>query len=1225
MKWILSIILVLLTTSNLYSQINQLNELLRNKKGNPLLNQETSNSTAGQIYDRYFKTNTNTPSIITTIEGEEPVIQNIDLDEKMEIIIEFKEVPYLIRKKMDGYADESIYFNRFSQIRNVLEDMQQSQLNKLNDLQPNEIKINKEFYKLFFGVSATVRRGNLNRLNELKYVKKLHYNREMKANLSESISLIKVDSVWSQFGVKGDSIVIAIIDTGIDYLHPALGGGFGPGFKVIGGYDFINNDDDPIDDNGHGTHVAGIVSADGDSIIGIAPKSSLIALKVLDRSGRGRGDDIIAAIEYCADPNGDGNTDDMVDIINLSLGSYYGNPDDPTSVAVDNASFLGITSSIAAGNGYSYKSIGSPGTAKSAITVGASDSEDKLAIFSSKGPVNKTYSIKPDVVAPGVDINSLKLGGGTVEYSGTSMAAPIVAGVCALLKSIHPNWGPEELKSALMTTSIDIGEEAMAQGAGRIDALKAAKVQTTIFPSQLSFGIDNLEETNWVVADTLTISNHSDIMQTYSFQKDVDHSGINIEFYPTSISIDAGAEGEIIVELSVDNSIVPFPDWASLSYDGNILISGNENLHIPFAFVKAAKLIIVSDSPRPFGGIIGSNYVSPIYFSNDMYEAEIILPPNTYDIFASIHGDEKIKILTKEEIEITDYKRVDLDFNNLEIKVIYDGVDELGNPLEYPSKQFILFPPLTTPLIGASYSFPYDTLYFSDISDRYKLSFSESSVDEVAAEKITIVHHTVLEGISDNLLLQNDPSTFIRREIEVRSRVDNAELSIFNDGVIGRNLFRTGGFQIYVREMDSSSWRGEILLSSFKNDTYLPSVSFFAGTFSIQGFEGYSTPLILEWNGKLQPFSSFKPSADVLLTNQDSPIVFGRNPLFSDALFLNNYWEDYNFITSFAFYGSNQEFFYNMENNSILKVFDKNNNLVQSDSNTILKKEMLPEEYYRVEFTTSNYSLNGIEGELKLVSDFDLSAEDSTPPKITSLKFLNQTREIKDHFSIGDSILIYFSSADIEYNLLDYSYSRIYNSINSSRTELSVRINGLEKWKPVEVFTISEDSTIGFLYKADLTSYANLDSASIDLQLQFIDMAGNKTNWKIAPAFTVGKMPVITDVEDSEIEGSTEQYSFKLEANYPNPFNPSTTIKYQIPSVQTPLLGGVGGGLVTLKVYDILGREVATLVNKQQKAGNYEVSFDASNLTSGVYFYRLQATNSTGQGFNESKKMLLLK
>ena len=95
---------------------------------------------------------------------------------------------------------------------------------------------------------------------------------------------------------------------------------------------------------------------------------------------------------------------------------------------------------------------------------------------------------------------------------------------------------------------------------------------------------------------------------------------------------------------------------------------------------------------------------------------------------------------------------------------------------------------------------------------------------------------------------------------------------------------------------------------------------------------------------------------------------------------------------------------------------------------------------------------------------------------------------------------------------------------------------------------------------------------------------------------------------------------FELSQNYPNPFNPSTTIQYSIPSTQNPLLGGVGGGFITLKVYDVLGREVATLVNKEQNAGNYEVRFDASGLSSGLYFYKL----SSGS-YNKTMKMLLLK
>src|SRR5258707_9948211 len=134
-------------------------------------------------------------------------------------------------------------------------------------------------------------------IQHLDYVKKIHLNGKVETTLDESVHVIEADSVWQQYGDQGDSIVVGIIDTGIDYLHPALGGGFGPGFKVIGGYDIFNHDSDPTDDHGHGTHVAGIVAANGDSIKGVAPHARLMAFKVLDQNGYGTQATVIEGIE----------------------------------------------------------------------------------------------------------------------------------------------------------------------------------------------------------------------------------------------------------------------------------------------------------------------------------------------------------------------------------------------------------------------------------------------------------------------------------------------------------------------------------------------------------------------------------------------------------------------------------------------------------------------------------------------------------------------------------------------------------------------------------------------------------------------------------------------------------------------------------------------------------------------------------------------------------------
>ena len=149
------------------------------------------------------------------------------------------------------------------------------------------------------------------------------------------------------------------------------------------------------------------------------------------------------------DPDNNPSTDDAVNIISMSLGGP-GDPDDPMSQAVDNATAAGIICVIAAGNSGDYQTIGSPGCARTALTVGASDDNDNIAYFSSRGPSNKIFAVKPEIVAPGVFINSTKLGGGYIEYSGTSMATPHVAGCAALILQIHP-----ELDACYDKSSID--------------------------------------------------------------------------------------------------------------------------------------------------------------------------------------------------------------------------------------------------------------------------------------------------------------------------------------------------------------------------------------------------------------------------------------------------------------------------------------------------------------------------------------------------------------------------------------------------------------------------------------------------------------------------------------------------------------------------------------------------------------------------------------------------
>jgi len=344
-----------------------------------------------------------------------------------------------------------------------------------------------DYRRLFNGVATTLSQADVARAATLPYVKAVFKDEPVQAVLNDSVSLIGADQVWNLVGATGAGVRIAVIDTGVDYGHQDLGSCLGLGCKVLGGYDFVNGDADPMDDHGHGTHVAGIAAANG-VVKGVAPDAEILAYKVLGADGWGSSSDIIAALEAALDPDGNPATDDGADVVNLSLGGW-GDPDDPLSQAVDNGVSAGVVVAAAAGNsGPSPRSVGSPGTARKAITVGATDKYDLISYLSSRGPViwQNGAIIKPDIVAPGVNICSSRwdsawpglecIDQDHVAISGTSMATPHVAGAAALLLQAHPDWTPTEVKMALRNTALDLGYDVNTQGYGRLRVLPAAQL-----------------------------------------------------------------------------------------------------------------------------------------------------------------------------------------------------------------------------------------------------------------------------------------------------------------------------------------------------------------------------------------------------------------------------------------------------------------------------------------------------------------------------------------------------------------------------------------------------------------------------------------------------------------------------------------------------------------------------------------------------------------------------
>ncbi|MBS4190086.1 S8 family serine peptidase [Bacillus sp. FJAT-49705] len=556
----------------------------------------------------------------------------------------------------------------------------------------------------------------------------------------ESIKMIGGEEVRGLFDAKnqrltGKGIKVGVIDTGVDYTHPDLRTNYG------GGQDLVDGDNDPMETTEregestlHGTHVAGIIAANG-KIQGVAPEATIISYRALGPGGNGTTEQVIAAIDQAVK--------DQVDILNLSLGNNVNGPDLPISMALNKAVEKGITAVTSSGNsGPNNWTVGSPGTASKAISVGAStpalniayleaagkkfrleplqgsvewhfnksyeimfaglgskeelkdangkivllergeltftekainayeagaiaviiynntkgtffgnlekgvsipvtavskasgekikkemtnkrlfartyiiEEKDVLADFSSRGPVTSTWEIKPDVLAPGVAINST-VPGGYLPLQGTSMAAPHVAGACALIKQAHPEWSPEKIKAALMNTAKPLlnkkGElyRTFEQGAGRIQIEKALKTNTLVMPASLQFGKFQLSDRLHEHSGFVTIENIGLKGQNYSFSIPRAEKGLSWRL-PLPLYLKPGEKKRVEIKLSVDTHLLD-----KKVYDGtHILNAGSEKIMLPYLYVLEEP-----DYPRVMGFGIGKGD------QKQTYRYEVYLP-----------------------------------------------------------------------------------------------------------------------------------------------------------------------------------------------------------------------------------------------------------------------------------------------------------------------------------------------------------------------------------------------------------------------------------------------------------------------------------------------------------------------------------------------------------------------------------------------------------------------
>ncbi|MFF5208116.1 S8 family serine peptidase [Streptosporangium sp. NPDC000396] len=354
--------------------------------------------------------------------------------------------------------------------------------------------------------------------------------------LDQSVKQIGATEAWKQ-GMTGKGVTVAVLDSGYDPDHPDLKG-------VVAQERNFSEDPDIRDIVGHGTHVASTVAGAGEKYRGVAPDAKLAIGKIGSRWGM-TDSAILAGMEWAS-------VEVKAKVVNMSIGAPDGLDLDPVEQAVNTLSArTGTLFVVAAGNNGTPGSVGSPGSADAALTVGAVDKADRLADFSSRGPRVSDHAIKPDLTAPGVDIVAAAAKG-TADgpyrtLSGTSMATPHVAGAAAILAQRHPDWNGERLKAALIGSAKPTGGATpYEQGAGRVDLVRALAQQVVAVPGNVWAAFPWDDPSERVSAKTITYANSGDAPVTL----DLAAEGEVLKLSAQRLEVPAG--GEASVTLTID-------------------------------------------------------------------------------------------------------------------------------------------------------------------------------------------------------------------------------------------------------------------------------------------------------------------------------------------------------------------------------------------------------------------------------------------------------------------------------------------------------------------------------------------------------------------------------------------------------------------------------------------------------------------------------------------------
>ncbi len=869
------------------------------------------------------------------------------------------------------------------------------------------------------------------------------------------------------------------------------------------------------------------------------------------------------------------------------------------------------------------ESVGSPGTARLAITVGAVDSLDERPEYSSKGPASGTFAIKPDVMAPGDAITSLAPGGGTTVKSGTSMAAPMAAGIAALLISRSKSLTPAEIKAILMNSSRDLGLPVMKQGSGRIDALRALDLMTIAHPAALSFGLDDPEQAVWTVTDTVTVENRDDALQNYVWTVSGTGNGVQLTAQPAAFALAPHAVRTVLITLTVDNTMVPIVDEDIRIRDGMIFLKGTtDTIGIPWAFARTSRMLLAFGEPPSF--FVGAGENSAILPMSARFGPKVQwldkarvqvagANPGSYDLLVRYPAGgalvvrEQIPFQTSATVTVSPTEAIHI--------VRLDGRDDAGAPFPQSGKTFRTLV-ATLPSGYALYAhFPEGspTLPVSSASPRILFHPIESHFDMKDRGRVVLPQYLSFAGMSASRVLGPSGQGYVRGNLDfaVPGGMPRAKLYaevIDVDGTNGSDLFNVIQRSYDTVDVTGGTIRMHLAVMGSVDPARYASIAFHVNATDL------STDM-LDYSTRYLTVSH--DSLVVSLPSQRSPIVpvypdaalihFGRAPVHILSQSYNNIaGTGIQFLPNFR--GGNLEERFQDARRGTYAVYNAawqpvQNGLIDTPREPIA----MPAGWAHLLLSSDNFFVRGARGTVTLLNSVNLSNQIPDPPVITSFSVLGTEQLPTDSLGKGEPGMVRFSARlPLPGSTVVLDSTRVY-----------YRPHGSSTWSALPVTVTSASGTgAGAVFTSSLAACTDQDSSGIDLRIRVVDALGQAADMTVSPSFAVGAWAggTPTDVNDPV----TAPLAFSLAQNYPNPFNPSTVIRYTIGRTGD---GRASGPIHTrLHVFDVLGRLVRTLVDEPKEPGDHALSFNAGQLASGVYFYRL-----TAAGYSETRTMMLLR